>query len=64
MQIRLNIKIFIFLLFFFVTKQLEIYLSLMAFALLHEIGHIIIRNIFRIKTRKIRNIASRFCCFF
>lgn len=64
MQIRLNIKIFIFILFFFATKQLEIYLSLMIFALLHEIGHIIIRHIARIETRKIRDNAGWICNFF
>jgi len=40
LQIKLDLKIFIFVLFFFVTKQLEIYIYLMMFALLHELGHI------------------------
>ena len=64
MQIRLNIKIFIFVLFFFVTKQLEVYTGLMLFALLHEIGHIIIRSIFGLKARKTRNNANWLCSFF
>lgn len=63
MQIKLNFKIFIFTLFFFMTNQLIIYLELMTFALLHEMGHMLMRGIFRFETSKIRNNASRFCLF-
>lgn len=40
MSIKLDLKIFIFIALFFVTKQIEIYLILMIFALLHELGHL------------------------
>jgi len=41
MKIRLDLKIFILLIFFYFTKQIEIYSLLMIFALLHELGHML-----------------------
>ena len=49
MQIKLNLKIFIFVLFFIFTNQIEIYLELMLFALIHEIGHMSMRSFAAIK---------------
>jgi len=37
LKIKVDLKIFIFTLFFFVAKQLETYILLMIFAFLHEI---------------------------
>lgn len=41
MKIRLNLKIFIFIAIFIVTRQIEIYGVLMLFAILHELGHML-----------------------
>lgn len=41
MKIRLHLKIFIFIAIFIVTRQIEIYASLMLFAILHELGHML-----------------------
>ena len=41
MKIRLDLKIFILLILFYFTRQIQIYSLLMIFALLHEIGHMI-----------------------
>lgn len=41
MKIRLHLKIFIFIAIFIITRQIEIYASLMLFALLHELGHML-----------------------
>jgi len=41
MKIRLDLKIFILIMLFYFTRQIEIYSLLMIFALLHEIGHMI-----------------------
>ena len=41
MKIRLHLKIFIFIAIFIVTKQIKIYSLLMLFALIHELGHLI-----------------------
>ena len=39
MQIKVDLKIFLFLLIFLLTKKIEVYGILMIFSLLHEIGH-------------------------
>ena len=41
MRIRLNLKIFIFILIFLLTRQIKIYGILMIFAFIHEIGHMV-----------------------
>ena len=40
MQIKLDMKILIFLLIFYITHQIKIYILLMIFACLHELGHL------------------------
>lgn len=40
MSIRIHLKIFLFILLFYITKQIEIYGFLMLFAILHELGHL------------------------
>lgn len=41
MQIKINFKIFLIILLFLITKQIEIYAILMFFAIVHEIGHLL-----------------------
>jgi len=41
MKIRLDLKIFILIILFYFTRQIQIYSLLMIFVLLHEIGHMI-----------------------
>lgn len=41
MKIRLHLKIFIFIVIFILTRQIEIYGVLMLFAVFHELGHMI-----------------------
>ena len=41
MQIKVDLKIFLFFLIFLVTQRIKIYGILMLFALIHEIGHLI-----------------------
>lgn len=40
MHIKINSILFIFIVIFYLTKQIEIYALLMIFALIHELGHI------------------------
>lgn len=40
MQIKINLKIFIFIIIFCLTRQIEIYGILMLFAFFHELGHL------------------------
>lgn len=53
MQIKVNLQIFIFLLIFYLTKQLEIYAVLMLLALLHECGHLLAGLLLKLKPRKL-----------
>lgn len=56
MQIKIDLKIFLFLLIFFLTKQIEIYILFMIFAILHEFGHLIIGILLRFKPQGINLI--------
>lgn len=40
MQIKINLKVFFFIIIFFITRQIEIYGLLMLFAFCHELGHL------------------------
>lgn len=40
MQVRINLKIFFFIIIFLITRQIELYGMLMLFAFFHEIGHL------------------------
>lgn len=53
MRIRIDLKIFIFLALFYFTHQLRIYLIIMLFSIIHEIGHIIVGLILKMKLEKI-----------
>lgn len=41
MKIKLNLQIFVFIIIFIITRQIEIYGILMLFALIHELGHML-----------------------
>lgn len=41
MRFRIDLKIFLFIILFYFTKQIEIYAMVMFFAILHEFGHLI-----------------------
>ncbi len=53
MKIRIDLKIFVFAILFYLTKQIEIYALLMIFALLHECGHLVAGLILKFKPEKI-----------
>lgn len=54
LKIRIDLKILFFLIIFYFTKQLKIYLIVMFFAFLHEMGHIIAGAILKMKLEKIQ----------
>lgn len=54
MQIKLNLQIFIFILVFFLTKQIGIYAILMLFAFVHELGHIIAGILIGLKPKTLK----------
>lgn len=53
MKIRIDLKILIFLALFWITNQIEIYLIIMFFCIIHEIGHIITGLILKMKPEKL-----------
>ena len=53
MQIKINLKIFLFIIIFCVTQQIEIYGLLMLFAFFHEMGHLIMGMILKFKPSKL-----------
>ncbi len=53
MRFRIDLKIFIFLIIFYFTKQIEIYAMIMLFALIHELGHLLAGILIGMKPEKI-----------
>lgn len=53
MRIRINLKIFIFILIFLLTNQIKIYGVLMLFALIHELGHMLVGILLGFKPTKL-----------
>lgn len=53
MKIRIHLKIFIFILIFLITNQIKIYGILMLFALIHELGHMLVGILLGFKPTKL-----------
>ena len=54
MQIRVNIKIFLFLLLFYFTNQIQAYSILMLFAFIHEMGHLFCGLLMGLKPKELK----------
>ena len=52
MRFRIDLKIFAFIILFYFTKQIEIYATVMIFAIIHELGHLLAGLIFGMKAEK------------
>lgn len=64
MQIKINLKIFLFLVIFIITRQIKIYAVLMLFALIHEFGHLVMGIIMGFKPEAISVIPTGFAIKF
>lgn len=64
MRFRIDLKIFILLILFYFTKQIEIYSILMFFALIHEAGHLIAGVLMGMKPEKIELMPFGFSIAF
>lgn len=64
MRFRIDLKIFIFLIIFYFTKQIEIYAFIMFFAFIHELGHLMAGLIMRMKPEKIELMPFGFSISF
>ncbi len=53
MRFRIDLKIFLFLILFYVTKQIEIYTVIMFFAIIHELGHMVAGLLMGMKPEKL-----------
>lgn len=53
MQFRIDLKIFLFILLFYLTKQIEVYTLTMLFAFIHELGHLLAGIILGMKPKKL-----------
>ena len=64
MIFRIDLKIFIFLILFFLTKQIEIYALIMIFCIIHELGHLIAGILLGLKLKKIEIMPFGFAISF
>ncbi len=53
MKFKIDLKIFLFAILFYFTKQIQIYAILMIFALIHELGHLIAGLVLGLKPNKL-----------
>ncbi|MBO4293216.1 MAG: hypothetical protein J5881_02360 [Clostridia bacterium] len=53
MRFRIDLKIFAFIIIFIITRQIEIYSVMMAFAIIHELSHMAVGIILGFKPEKI-----------
>ena len=60
MQIKIDLKIFLFLLILVITRQIKIYAILMLFVLIHELGHLVTGLILGLKIEEISVIPVGF----
>jgi len=54
LRIRLNLNIFVFLIIFYFTRQIELYVTIIFFALLHEIAHIVVGGLYGLKPKTLK----------
>lgn len=56
MRFKINLKIFLFIILFYFTKQMEIYATIMIFAIIHELGHLLAGILLGMRPEKIEII--------
>lgn len=54
MRLKIDLKIFLFLFLFLLTSQIEMYIILMIFAIIHELGHLIAGLILKFKPEEVK----------
>ena len=53
MRLRIDLKIFLILILFYFTKQIEIYSLIMIFAIIHELSHLFAGLVLKMKIKRI-----------
>lgn len=56
MRFRIDLKIFLFLIIFYLTKQFEIYVIMIIFAMIHELAHLGMGLLLGLKPKKVELI--------
>ena len=64
MNVKINLNLFLFLIIFILTNQIELYALIMVFALIHEIAHLICGVILGFKPNVFRIMPFGFCIEF
>ena len=64
MSIKLNLYVFLFLGLFVITNQIEIYALTMVFALIHELGHLVVGTLLGFRAEAMRIMPLGFCIEF
>ena len=62
MNFKIDLKFVLFILLFYFTKQLYIYLIIMFFCIIHEFAHIFVAKIMGFKIKYVELIPFGFCC--
>ena len=53
MVLKIDLKIFIFFILFYLTKQIKLYATIMVLCIIHELGHVVMGLIMGLKIEKI-----------
>lgn len=53
MVLKIDLKIFIFFILFYLTKQIELYATVMVLCIIHELGHVVMGVILGLKIERI-----------
>ena len=56
MRFRIDLKLFLIILIFILTKQIQIYILMMGFAIIHELGHLFAGIFLKMKPEKLEFI--------
>lgn len=64
MRFRIDLKIFIIIALFYLTKQIQIYALIMIFALIHELAHLVAGIIVKMKPEKLEIMPFGFSVSF
>lgn len=64
MSIKVNLKIFLFAILFYFTKQIQIYAMLMIFGIIHELGHLICGLVLGLRPKSLKIMPLGFAIEF
>lgn len=64
MRFRIDLKIFIIIILFYLTKQIQIYALIMIFALIHELAHLLAGILIKMKPEKLEIMPFSFSISF